>query len=82
MNDACKPKKNKIGPRAKYKCFPQVLFLGVRDFTTYFHFRGVAFATFDRNFIHSADAFFLVMAHASFFYQKSRAQHTGSENRS
>ena len=53
---------------------------GVRDFTTYFHFWGVAHATFDRNFIHSADAFFLVTAHASFFYQKSRAQHTGSEN--
>ena len=25
-NDACKPR-NKIGPRTKYKCFPQVLFL-------------------------------------------------------
>ena len=33
-----------------------------RDFTPYFHFRCVARATFDRNLIHSAHAYFLVMA--------------------
>ena len=70
-----------MSPR-KIQMFSAGFISGVRDFTTYFHFRGVARATFDRNLIHSADAFFLVMAHAGFFYQKSRAQHTGSENTS
>ena len=46
----------------------------VRDFIMYFDFRGVVLATFDKNLIHSADAFFLVMARAGFFYQKSRAR--------
>ena len=36
----------------------------------------------DRDLIHSADTFFYVMARAGFFYQKSRAQHTGIENSS
>ena len=40
------------------------------DFTPYFYFWCVAHATFDRNFIHSADTFFLVMACVGY----SRAQ--------
>ena len=44
-----------------------------------FHFRR---AIFDRNWIHSADEFYIIMARAGFFYQKSRAQYTGSENKS
>ena len=42
--------------------FPAGFISVSRDFTPYFHFRCVARATFDRNLIHSADAYFLVMA--------------------
>ena len=54
-----------------------ILILESKDL--FFHFRR---ATFDRNLIHSADAFYIAMARAGFLYQKSRAQHTGSENKS
>ena len=58
MNDTFM-QKIKIGHRAKFRDMDN-LFLQV--FTPYFHFRCVARALFDRNFIHSADACFLVMA--------------------
>ena len=55
MNDTCM-QKIKIGHRAKFR--DRDNFFSVSpDFTTYFHFRCVARATFDRNLIHSADAF-------------------------
>ena len=65
--------KIKIGHRAKFRDrqFFSAGFISVsRDFTSYFHFRCVARATFDRNLIHSADACFLVMACVGY----SRAQ--------
>ena len=47
----------------RYKQFFSAGFISVsRNFTSYFHFRCVARATFDRNLFHSADACFLVMA--------------------
>ena len=48
---------------SRYRQFFSAGFISVsRDFTSYFHFRCAARATFDRNLIHSADACFLVMA--------------------
>ena len=56
----------KIGHRAKFRDNDNVFSAGFisvsRDFTPYVHFRCVARAIFDRNLIHSADAYFLVMA--------------------
>ena len=43
---------------------------------TYFHFRGVARSTFDRNLVNLADTLFLVVARADFFAIKSRARNT------
>ena len=61
MNDTC-VQNIKIGHRAKFRdsdnFFLQVLF----PFLTILRFRCVARATFDRNLIHSTDAYFLVMA--------------------
>ena len=61
--------KIKIGHRTKFRdrdnFFPQVLFPFRAILRPYFYFR-----CFDRNFIHSADACFLVMACVSY----SRAQ--------
>ena len=55
---------------ARDEFFPEGFISGSRDFTSYFHFRFAAGATFDRNLIHSADACFLVMACVGY----SRAQ--------
>jgi len=56
---------------SRYRQFFSAGFIAVsRDFTPYFYFRSAERATFDRNLIHSADAFFLVMACAGY----SRAQ--------
>ena len=71
MNDACKPKNDRYPD--KIEMFSANFISGSCDFTTYFHFRGVTQATFDRNLMHSADTLFLVMARASLFHQKSRA---------
>ena len=71
MNDACKPKNDRYPD--KIEMFSANFISGSCDFTTYFHFRGVTRATFDRNLMHSADTLFLVMARASLFHQKSRA---------
>ena len=56
-----------------------IVILVLESKALFFQFRR---ATFHRNLIHSADAFYIVMACAGFFYQKSLAQHTGSENKS
>ena len=56
-----------------------IVILVLESKALFFHFRR---ATFDRNLIHSVDAFYIVMACAGFSYQKSLAQHTGSENKS
>ena len=58
--------KFKIGHRVKFRdrdnFFSAAFISASRDFRPYFHFRCVARATFDGNLIHSADAWFLVMA--------------------
>ena len=53
---------------SRYRQFFSAGFISVSlDFTPYFHFRCVAHATFDRNFIYSADTCFLVMACVGYF---------------
>ena len=63
MNDACKPKKIKDDHHQ---------LSGSCDFTTYFHFRGVARATFARNLILSADGYDALQV----FSIRSRAHNT------
>ena len=72
MNDTCKPKKIKDGSPDKIEIFPAGFISGTCDFTTYFHFRGVARATFARNLILSADGYDALQV----FSIRSRAHNT------